>query len=128
MTGQEKDVDEDMSTAMCETTDVNQHNFNLLDRSDVNYQKLHKYGEYQVMQMQKTWIKNLQSKNIKDKDKTVKINMETKDILRNIIGLTMTQMSKEDKYAQVSAKEVIKRHSQKAIDAILTKLMHTNPV
>lgn len=128
MTGQEKDVDEDMSTAMCETIDVNQHNFNLLDRSDVNYQKLHKYGEYQVMQMQKTWIKNLQSKNIKHKDKTVKINMETKDMLRNIIGLTMTQMSKEDKYAQVSAKEVIKRHSQKAIDAILTKLMHTNPV
>ena len=36
-----------------------------------------------------------------------------------MVGVVMTQMSKADKYAQVSVKEGIRRHGQKAIDAMI---------
>ena len=75
--------------------------------------------------MQTHWIGNLQQSN-KPKHKTSKINMNTKDMLRNVIGITMTQISKEDRYAHVSINEGIKRHGQKAIDAVLAEFMQLN--
>ena len=47
--------------------------------------------------------------------------MNTKDLYRRIVGTTMTQMSKTEKYAQVSVSEGIKRHGDKAVAAILAE-------
>ena len=52
--------------------------------------------------------------------------MNTKDLYRRIVGITMTQMSKTDKYAQVSVSEGIKRHSDKAVAAVLTEFSQFN--
>ena len=55
-----------------------------------------------------------------------RLNVQSPDMLRKVIGIVMTQMSKHDKYAQVSVKEGIQRHGQKAIDAVLTEYAQLN--
>ena len=52
--------------------------------------------------------------------------MLSKDMLKKMIGITINQMSKEEKYEQVSIKEGMKRHGQKAIYAILAKFTEQN--
>ena len=47
-----------------------------------------------------------------------KPELKMKDIFRKTVALTMTQVSRADKYAQVSMKEGIKRHEYKALDAV----------
>ena len=54
------------------------------------------------------------------------INMNTKDLYRRIVGVTMTQMSKIDKYAQVSVSECIKRQGNKAVGAVLAEFSQLN--
>ena len=49
------------------------------------------------------------------------LNMKTNNLYRRIVGTTMTQIAKADKYAQVSVNEGIKRHGDKAIAAILAE-------
>lgn len=75
------------------------------------------------MQLQKEWIGNLQTKATKHNKKNVKVDMKAKDMFRKMIAVTMTQLSKEDKYPQVLVREGIKRHSQKAIEAVLAKFI-----
>ena len=71
------------------------------------------------MQMQQKWIseKRQSSKQVNSNQKLV--NLKTNDLFQRILRVTMTQMSKEDKYAQVSVNEGIKRHGEKAIVAVL---------
>ena len=54
------------------------------------------------------------------------INMNTKDLFRRIVGITMTQMSKTDKYAQVSVSEGIKRHADKGVVTVLAEFSQLN--
>ena len=52
--------------------------------------------------------------------------MNTKDLYRRIVGVTMTQMSKIDEYAQVSVSECIKRQGNKAVGAVLAEFSQLN--
>jgi hypothetical protein len=95
-------------------------------RINIDYATLHKTGEIQEKQlhqhsktitrgdvkagMRKSPIKGHKKKRIK---------LEIKDMFRKVIGITMSQMSKEDRYAQVSVKEGIKRYGHKAIEAVM---------
>ena len=74
-----------------EITDKNEpsHRYNLRERGSVNYKTMHRYGEAQLLQIQK-------------------------------------QLSRTDKYAQVSVTEGIKRHGDKAIQAVLSEFPQLN--
>ena len=54
------------------------------------------------------------------------VNMKTDDIYRRVIGAAFTQLSKSDKYAQVSVNEGIKRHGDRAVTAVLTEFTQLN--
>ena len=54
--------------------------------------------------------------------------MKTSDLYRRVVGVTLTQLSKDDKYAQVSVKEGIKRHDDKAIAALLNEFSQLNDI
>ena len=41
------------------------------------------------------------------------------DMFRNVVSITMIQLSRTEKYAQVSIKEGIMRHGDMALDAVL---------
>ena len=45
-------------------------------------------------------------------------------MIRNMIGITMTQMDKKLKYDQVSIREGVKKYGQKAIDVVLSEYTH----
>ena len=57
----------------------------------------------------------------KESEGTNKIKVKNNDLHRRIISTTFTQISKEDKYAQVSVSEGIKRHGEKAVMAVLSE-------
>ena len=52
--------------------------------------------------------------------------MNTNDLYRRVIGVTMLQLSKDDKYAQVSIKEGIRRHGDKAVEVVLKEFTQLN--
>ena len=83
--------------------------YNLRTRKNTDYRSLHRYRETQLMQLQKEWISNQLSPKVptKYKDKKV-VDMKTDDLFRRVAHATFTQMSKEDKYAQVSVAEGIR--------------------
>ena len=101
--------------------------YNLRSRSKVNYMDMHKYGETQLLQIQNKWINDQVNNTATSKVSNKKVlNLKTNDIYRRIVGVTLTQLSKEDKYAQVSVKEGIKRHGNKAIAAVLSEFSQLN--
>ncbi len=82
--------------------------YNLRRKANVDYKALHNIGETQLHQMQQKWMKELKKDNKSKKVK--KITMKGKDTFQNLVGIMMMQMSKMDKYAQVSVKVGIRRH------------------
>ena len=78
------------------------------------------------MQIQHEWVEDKVMKARQAGSKEPKVNMNTNDLFRRITGVTMTQLSKEDKYAQVSVGEGIKRHGDKAVAAVLAEFGQLN--
>ena len=72
--------------------------YNLCARTNVNYKHMHKYGETQLMQIHQNWI-NDRMKSTTTDGNSRQLIMNTKDLYRRIVGTTMTQMAKSDKYA-----------------------------
>ena len=50
------------------------------------------------------------------------MNVALKDTYRRLVGVMMTQVGKDSKYAQVNIKEGIKRYGQKTIEALVKEL------
>ena len=86
---------------------------------------MHKYGETQLMQIQENWISDMKLVNSND-NKQGRVTLKANDLHRRVIGIAMTQMSKEDKYAQVSVSEGIKCHGEIAIADVLTEFSQLN--
>lgn len=104
------------------------HNYNLRDRKDIDYSTFHNYGEYQLSQIQKKWYSEMFSTkggNTK-KGKKKSLVMQSKDTFRKIVGVLMSQMTKEDKYAQVSVEEGVRQHGEQAIEAVLAEFTQLN--
>ena len=127
-------TDEDEGTAsevVDDRTDISdmvetpEGRYNLRGCTNINYKNMHRYGKTQLMQLQEDWISEKQQDNC-NKNSHKKVNLKTNDLYRRVIGVTMTQMSKEDKYAQVSVNEGIKRHGEKAIAAVLAEFGQLN--
>ena len=83
------------------------------------------YGEIQLYQQEQDWYKSVLS-NSKKKGKEKSINMKSKDLYRQVTGILMNQLKEQDKYAQVSVKEGVRRHGQKALDAVMTEFAQLN--
>ena len=98
------------------------HGYNLRNRSNVNYQSMHQYGKAQLIHLQDKWV----AKQAVSKDGKPKVNIKIDDLYRRTVGTVLTQMSKVDKYAQVSVTEGIKRHGDKAIAAVLSEFSQLN--
>ena len=96
--------------------------YNFRSRGQVNYRDMHKYGETQLMQIQAQWVKRQVNKDSKSKT----VNIITDDLYRRTVGTILTQISKIDKYAQVSVSEGIKRHGDRAIAAVLIEFSQLN--
>ena len=94
---------------------VNQR-YNLRTCRNTNYRNLHRYGEVQLLQLQKNWLS--EDKNCNESKCT---KLKGNDLYRRIINTTFTQLAKDDKYAQVSVTEGIRRHGEKAIMAVLSE-------
>ena len=103
-----------------------QHGYNLSNRSTVNYKNMHRFRESKLMQLKGDWTQDQLDKNGSSVINKKKINMNTYDLYRRIVGVTLTQMSKEDKYAQVLVKEGMRGHSERAIAAVLTEFTQLN--
>jgi hypothetical protein len=94
-------------------------------RNVINYATLHNTGErtnaQQLHQQSKKQVTFRTKKNNpkKQKRKKKKIKLEIKDMFRKVVGVTMAQMAKADKYAQVSVKEGINRYGHKAVEAVM---------
>ena len=112
------------TTATTEQTD--QKGYNLRSRNTVDYRALHKYGETQLMQLQQDWVQEKQQSKGTTTNKVNKVNIQSKDLFRKMVGIIMTQMSKLDKHAQVSVNEGVKRYGEKAIAAILKEFTQLN--
>ena len=56
----------------------------------------------------------------------IKINIKSNDLFRRTVGSLFTQLSKVDKYAQVSVNEGIRRHGDKAVAAVLAEFSQLN--
>ena len=105
------------------------HDYNLRETERVNYKTFHNLGEKQLLQVQCSWIQDLiQQSNVDGSQKNAarKLCLKGSDMFRKAVGITLTQMSKVDKYAQVSVREGIKRHGQKAIDAMMKEFAQLN--
>ena len=88
---------------------------------------MHRFGETQLMQMQQEWAsKQLDKINNQQNHGQRVLNMNTNDLYRRVIGVTMSQLSKDDKYAQVSIKEGIRRHGDKAVEVVLKEFTQLN--
>ena len=86
---------------------------------------MHRYGETQLMQIQKNWIQDKLSY-VKNDSTVQRVNMKSNDLYRRTIGNLFTQLSKVDKYAQVSVNEGIRRHGEKAVAAVLNEFSQLN--
>ena len=73
------------------------------------------------MQLQKNWINTH-----KDPGVTKGTEVKNNDLHRRVINTTFTQMARDDRYAQVSVSEGIKRHGEKAIMAVLKEYEQLN--
>ena len=92
------------------------HVYNLRNRGSINYKNMHRFGEVQLMQLQKEWIREkTKIHELNECKSTNHLNIKANDLFRRTIGIALTQLSKEDRYAQVSVREGIKRHGHKAI-------------
>ena len=103
-----------------DTSTVNQR-YNLRARKNMDYKNLHRYGEVQLMQLQKNWINRHKDPNgIKSNE------VKSNDLHRRVLNTIFTQMAKDDRYAQVSVSEGIKRHGGKVIMAVLSEYAQLN--
>ena len=103
------------------------HGYNLRGRGNINYKSMHRYGETQLMQIQKRWIQD-KSSHVKDSITTKKVHMRSNDLYRRTIRNLFTQLSKVDKYAQVPVNEGIRRHGEKAVAAVLNDFSQLNDI
>ena len=124
--GDKNETESQSSTSLDASVNVNDtteeakdkdHPYNLRSHGQVNCRDMHRYGETQLMQIQKQWIRRQVNTNSKSKT----VNMKSDDLYRRTVGTILTQISKVDKYAQVSVNEGIKRHGDRAIAAVLTE-------
>ena len=76
--------------------------------------------------MQSKWAQYQLIRNESCNKNKGQVNINTNDLYRRIVGVTMTQLSKDDRYAQVSVKEGIKRHGDRAVAAILNEFTQLN--
>ena len=96
------------------------HRYNLRNKDTIGYRSMHRYGETQLMQLQQEWVKKILNNDKSQKHSEARtLIINTDDLYRRIVGVTLTQLSKEDKYTQVSVKEGVKRHGDKAIQAVM---------
>ena len=101
------------------------HQYNLRPIGRVKYQALSDHGETQLHQVELEWYKKMKEcDHKKGKDKGIKI--KSNDMLRRVTGIVMNQIAKQDRYAQVSVREGVKRHGQRAVDAVLSELTQLN--
>ena len=99
-----------------DASNITHQRYNLRAHKRTDYKNLHWHGEVQLLQLQEKWVKEH-----KESEGTNKIKVKNNDLHRRIISTTFTQISKEDKYAQVSVSEGIKRHGEKAVMAVLSE-------
>ena len=70
---------------------------------------MHKYGKVQLMQLQKEWInEKFNDTQIGKNDKNKSLNIKLDNLFRRTVGVTLAQLSTEDRYAQAYIKEGIK--------------------
>ena len=101
------------------------HSYNLRGRGSIHYKSMHRYGETQLMQIQKSWIQ-AKSANNTNNNTIKRVNMNSNDLYRRTNGSLFTQLSKVDKYAQVSVNEGIQRHGDKTVAAVLNEFAQLN--
>jgi len=116
--------DIDDTTNSNDHNNVNTHSYNLRSKTKPNHQRLHNIGETQLHQMERKWMQDLNK--VATTKRKPRVNIQTNDVFRKTVGVMMAQLSKEDKYAQVSVSEGIKRHGVKAIEAVLSEYTQLN--
>ena len=95
----------------------------------MNYSSLHKFGERQLSQIHKKLMKKVHgSGNMRGKSGKSKrqIKVMAKDMMRRVVSIVMSQISKDSKFAQVSVKEGIKQFRESAINAVLSEFGQLN--
>ena len=101
------------------------HRYDLQQLDRVNYQALSNHGEIQLHQVEQEWYKKIKEcANKKGKSDVIKI--KSNGMLRQLTGIVMNQITKQDQYAQVSVKEGVRRHGQRAIDTIMSEFTQSN--
>ena len=124
---QDNVVDDASSSSNEDTQAAPEHRYNLRNTDNIDYMSMRRFGETQLMQVQQEWVTQMQHKaKINNNKEPNSINMKSNDLHHRIIGVTMLQMTQEDKYAQVSVTEGIKRYGGKAVAAILPKFTQLN--
>ena len=119
--GDDKGEDDNNDTAI-EREPI--HEYCLPNHGKVDYKQLHNHGEYQLDQLQTEWFQKM-FKDV-DNNKQKKVNFQSSNMFSKVVGVVMTQMTKQDKYGQVLVKEGICHHGQWAVDAILAEYAQLN--
>jgi len=97
--------------------------------SRVNYASLHKFGDKQLSQVHKNIMDKVHKNGSlrgKSPEKKKQVKLMVKDMMRRVVSIIMSQISKESKFAQVSVKEGIKRFGESAINAVLAEFGQLN--
>ena len=93
----------------------------LRNRERMDYAKLHRFGETQLLQRHKLLCKKIiKQSGAKGKDKSLKraLKIKTKDTFRKVMGIVMAHMPKGE-YKDVSMKEGLERFGEKAVESVL---------
>ena len=93
----------------------------LRDRERVDYAKLHRFGETQLLQRHKVLCKQIiRQSGAKAKDKSVKraLRIKMKDTFRKVVGIVMSHLAKSE-YADVPMRKGLERFGEKAVEAVL---------
>ena len=102
------DEDKDDATEPCETESGSTR---LRNRSRVDYAKLHRFGETQLLQQHKTLCRRIMKQSgAKGKNKSLKraLRIRTKDTFRKVMGVMLAQLTKGE-FDDVNMKEGLKR-------------------
>ena len=89
------EVDEE-SQVSTQDDDKVSHSYNLRERGSINYKSMHRYGETQLIQIQKDCVHNKLT-NDTSNNKGRRININAIDLFRRTVGSLFTQLSKVDR-------------------------------
>jgi len=112
------DEDEDDVTEPCEAEDGSTR---LRNKSRVDYAKLYRFGETQLLQQHKTLCRRIMKQSgAKGKNKSLKraLRIKTKDTFRKVMGVVLSQLTKGE-FDDVNMKEGLKRFGEMAVEAVL---------